>query len=387
MGCNYHTKMILFKSTNILYFRRIRGIGTSPSAPPLEGDPASCTESAMSTKKVNFVSKLNCLMRNKAGKGARNGHRGDGEHHVKENKPLDGDCSSLERVCQKEMSFSGDGEKNNGCKGGIAPYLASESHPSDVQEPKDSTSPLSNSVKHEEEHCSYLAQSISADNVLPQATQPPENESDNACLGGILNTDNAVPLEQSCVANHNNCVKLFLADQKAIVGIGPSNDMKQGLTSQNAPVNASSENQSDSVEFPHKNEPLPLEDSPHSSSHEVAMKPSTTSGHANDFVSSTNHEDGLADGQNAVRASATVIGRLPTIGVDRSNNMEERTFHKSVDKEQTEYIFDLSTLNQSIPAGPQSNTESSTPLPMQLVQGHSDVYNKSGKLEGKKHFT
>ena len=39
------------------------------------------------------------------------------------------------------MPFSADREKNNDRKEGIVPYLASELHPSDLQEAKDFTSP------------------------------------------------------------------------------------------------------------------------------------------------------------------------------------------------------------------------------------------------------
>ena len=107
--------------------------------------------------------------------------------------------------------------------------------------------------------------------------------------------------DKACVANHSTSVKLFLADQEDNLGIEPGNGMKTGLTS--ALVNGSSEDQSDSVDFPHKSEAFPFEDytdSPHSSSSEVAIKPSTNAGHANDFIQCTNHEDGLAEGQKKV---------------------------------------------------------------------------------------
>lgn len=288
------------------------------------------------------------------------------------------------------MPFSADREKNNDHKEDVVPYLASELHPSDLQEAKDCTSPLNqNSGKHEEEHYSNLAQSISHDNGLPQAAQLPENESDITYLGGFpIITYNSVPPEQSCVANHNTSVKLFLADQKDNLGSGPSNGLKPGLTDQNTPVNGSSEDQSDSVDFPHKSEAFPLKDStdsPHSSSSEGAMKPSTNSGHASDFVHGTNHEDGLADGQNEVSTSASVMGTVPTTE-DVCNNLEERTSQKPVAEEQTD---DSSSLNQSILASPQSKMESSTPLTTQFVQGYGgkvDLDKEAVKLEGEKHF-
>ena len=62
-------------------------------------------------------------MGNKTGKGARNGHGRKEKHTVKENKPLDGVCSSSEGVHtgntelvkskEKEMSFLPDGERKN----------------------------------------------------------------------------------------------------------------------------------------------------------------------------------------------------------------------------------------------------------------------------------
>ena len=217
---------------------------------------------------------------------------------------------------------------------------------------------------------------------MPQAAQLPENESDITYLGGFpIITCNSVPPEQSCVANHNTSVKLFLADQKDNLGSGPSNGLKPGLTNQNTPVNGSSEDQSDSVDFPHKSEA----DSPHSSSSEVAVKPSTNSGHASDFVHGTNHEDGLADGQNEVSTSGSVMGTVPTTE-DVCNNLEERTSQKPVAKEQTD---DSSSLNQSILASPQSKMESSTPLTKQFVQGYGgkvDLDKEAVKLEGEKHF-
>lgn len=217
----------------------------------------------------------------------------------------------------------------------------------------------------------------------------PENQSDIAYVGGLPITDNSVPLEQSCVANHSTSVKLFLAEQKDNLGIGSSNGIKPGLTNQNAPVNGSSEDQSDSVDFPHKSEAFPSEDhtdSPHSSSSEVAMKSSTNSGHANDFVHSTNHEDGLADDQNEVSTSASLMGRVPTTG-DVSNNLEERTSLKPIDKEQT---YSSGALNQTILPSSQSKIESSTPPTTQFVQGHGgkvDLDKEVVKLEGEKHFT
>lgn len=87
----------------MLYFPRIHVINTSPALTPLEHDPANCTESTISTKKINFVSKLNYVMGNKAGKWARNGHRREKEHIVEESKALDGDRSGLERVRKKVM--------------------------------------------------------------------------------------------------------------------------------------------------------------------------------------------------------------------------------------------------------------------------------------------
>ena len=165
--------------------------------------------------------------------------------------------------------------------------------------------------------------------------------------------------------------------------------MKPGLTYQNAPVNGSSENQSESVDFPHKSEGLRSEDhtdSPHPSSSEVATKSSTNSGLANDFVHSTNHEDGLADDQNEVSTSASLMRRVPTTG-DVRNNSEQRTSQKPIDKEQT---YDSSALNQSILASSQSKIESSTPPTTQFVQGHGGkvgLDKEAVKLEGEKHFT
>ena len=217
----------------------------------------------------------------------------------------------------------------------------------------------------------------------------PENGSKIAYLGGLPITDNSVPQEESCVANHSTSVKLFLAEQKDNLGIGSSNGVKPGVTNQNAPVNGSSENESDSVDFPHKSEAFLSEDhtdSPQSSSSEVAMKSSTNAGHANDFVHSTNYEDGLADYQNEVSTSASLMGRVPTTG-DVSNNSEERTSQKPIDKEQT---YDSGALNRSILASSQSKIESSTPPTTQFVQGHGrkvDLDKEVRKPEGEKHFT
>lgn len=165
--------------------------------------------------------------------------------------------------------------------------------------------------------------------------------------------------------------------------------MKPGLTNQNAPVNGSSEDQSESVDFPHKSEGLPSEDhtdSPHPRSSEVGTKSSTNSGHTNDFVHSTSHEADLANDRNEVSTSASLMGRMPTTG-DVRNNSQERTSQKPIDKEQT---YHSSALNQSILASSQSKIESSTPPTTQFVQGHGgkvDLDKEAVKLEGEKHFT
>lgn len=260
-------------------------------------------------------------MGNKTGKGARNGHVGKEKHMVKGNKALDGDCSRSEGVHtgnaelvkskEKEMSFSAGTEKKNDYKAVMAVVKAG-----------------GESVR------------------INGRSTPPEQ----------------TPLE----GDQESCAE---AEQKDNLGIGSSNGVKPGLTNQNAPVNGSSENESDSVDFPHKSEAFLSEDhtdSPQSSSSEVAMKSSTNAGHANDFVHSTNYEDGLADYQNEVSTSASLMGRVPTTG-DVSNNSEERTSQKPIDKEQT---YDSGALNRSILASSQSKIESSTPPTTQFVQGH-----------------
>lgn len=259
-------------------------------------------------------------MGNKTGKGARNGQGGKEKHAVKGDKVLDGDCSRSEGVHtgtaelvkskENEMSFSAGTEKKNDYKAVTTVVKAG-----------------GKSVR-----------------INGRSTPPKQT-----------------PLED----DQASCAE---AEQKDNLGIGSSNGIKPGLTNQNAPVNGSLEDQSDSVDFPHKSEAFPSEDhtdSPHSSSSEVAIKSSTNSGHANNFMHSTNHEDSLADDQNEVSTSASLMGRVPTTG-DVSNNLEERTSQKPIDKEQT---YDSGALNQSILPSSQSKIESSTPTTTQFVQG------------------